>query len=235
MKKTHRKIIWFALAACALSLVAFMLFSPSGPKRAPSEGYTPLRDDALAARYRPLIDCPPEFGSLLALYYRAAKDSGGLVHIAYHPLWAREVNNAPGFSPFLSRSLYTGGLSLQRLMYGKGDIESIALTLDPASGELRHVDYETAEGYSPSQFSVTHKAVGVAGPFALPLRFRVVSWNHPFSLDKDAPAPAGQEGADAPLVYFGPSLWREDSMMKDPNTRIRKDRAHFEWEEKAAE
>jgi hypothetical protein len=235
MEKTHRKIIMLALAACALSLAAFALLFPSGPKRRPVEGYTPLRDDALAARYRPLIDCPPEFGPLLALYYRAAKDSGGLVHIAYHPLWAREVNNAPGFSPFLSRSLYTGGLSLQRLMYGKGDIESVALTLDPASGEIRRVDYETAESYSPSRFSVTHKAVGVAGPLALPVRFRVVSWNHLFSLEKDSPTPAARGDAEAPLQYFSSALWREYSMVKDPNTLLREDRAHFEWEEKAAE
>jgi hypothetical protein len=235
-----RKLPIAAIVVCAsfATILSFLLFTPSGPKKAPASSYASLRDDALAARYRPSIDCPAEFGPVIAVYYRAAKDEAGLVHIAYHPLWARERNSAPGFSPFLSRSLYTGGLSLQRLMFGKGDIESIALTVDPSSGEILRVEYETAQDYSPENFSVTHKNVFVEGPLAAPPRFSVVSWNHLFSLEKsEASQGPKADGAEArpPLSYFTAALWREYSMVKERETRLRKDRAHFDWEEIAAE
>lgn len=236
--KTKAKVALYIACACLVVLVAFLIFAPSGPRRASASGYASLRDDGLAARYRPSFDCPEEFGPILSVYYRAAKDEAGLIHIAYHPLWARERNAAPGFSPFLSRSLYTGGLSLQRLMYGKGDIESIALTVDPSTGTITRVEYETAQDYSPSKFSVTHKAVVAEGPLSAPPRFSVVSWNHLFALEKPESSPGPKDGAaesQPPLSYFSDALWREYSMQKAWETRLRKDRAHFSWEEAAAE
>lgn len=93
-------------------------------------GFKPLRDDALAQKYRPYL-LASEFGKPQALYYRASR-SGEKLYITYHYVWDREVNNAEGWKPWLSRNLYTGGLALQRTMFGKGDIEMVSLVLDDA-------------------------------------------------------------------------------------------------------
>jgi len=236
------------IVAILLVLVCFVVWYPTGKKEAPPACYTPLRDDDLAARYRPVFDCPAEFGPIVALYYRAARDDSGVIHIAYHPLWAGERNDTKAFGPFLSRILYTGGLSLQRLMYGPGDIETIGLAIDPASGKITEVDYETAADYDPSSFSVKHQDVSLKGSFDPPLRFQVASWNHLFALEENtaasaeaasgnavtsgaAPrAEAALTAAAAPLSYFTPELWAKYAIWKNPETILRKDRAHFPWE-----
>lgn len=228
------------LLALAVSFAALSFF-PSGKKGAPPAGYLPFRDDALAARYRPVFDCPEAYGPILAVYYRAAREAGaarsagdGLIHIAYHPVWARERNGAPGLKPFLSRALYTGGLSLQRAMFGKGDVESVALTIDPASGSVLEIRYETARAYSPSDFSVSHEMVVESHPPAGRPLFSVVSWNHLFRLE-GAAGEARAEAERAPLGYFSERLWRGYEMWKNPETLLRKNRAHFVWERASAE
>jgi len=271
MKARSKSLIIFAVFVAILAIVCFAIFYPTGKKEAPPEGYVPLRDDRMAARYMPVFECPPEFGPILAVYYRAAIDKTGLVHIAYHPVWVRERNDTKAFAPFMSRILYTGGLSLQRLMYGPGDIEAVAITIDMSSGEIQEVDYETAADYNPASFSVKHQAVSLKGSFAPPLRFRVMSWNHLFELsgnrkiqtatpsttapggaattgaasastpESPVPAPAAAAGSaapapapEAPLSYFTPELWAKYAMWKNPQTSVRKDRAHFVWERGAA-
>ncbi len=263
----HRaRWILLALLAFVVAAILFIAYFPAGKKEAPPAGFLPIRDDALAARYQPIFDCPAQYGAILALYYRAAKDEAGIIHIAYHPLWAKEENRAPGFGAFLSRYLYTGGLSLQHLMFGPGDIEAIGLAIDPASGAIIQIDYETAAHYDASKFSVTHEIVSQKGAFAAPLRFSVVSWNHLFALEGQggassvsagskgsvgaplsstpslsiAPAQGGAAGAQAsstqpPLSYFTPALWNRYGIWKNPQTILRKDRAHFAWERSAAE
>ena len=261
-KHKHR-VIFVIFIAVLLVLVCFVVWYPAGEKEAPPAGYSPLRDDDLAARYRPVFDCPAEFGPILAVYYRAARDDSGLIHIAYHPLWAEERNDTKSFWPFLSRILYTGGLSLQRLMYGPGDIETIGLAIDPASGKIVDVEYETAADYDPSRFSVKHQEVSLKGSFDPPLHFRVISWNHLFALEEGRATepgngalsvePASGEAASgnatsaeaasadaasgetasaetAPLSYFTPELWAKYAIWKNPETILRKDRAHFPWE-----
>ena len=236
-KHKHR-VIFAILIAILLVLVCFVVWYPVGEKEVPPAGYTPLRDDDLAARYRPVFDCPAEFGPILAVYYRAARDDLGLIHIAYHPLWAGERNNTKAFWPFLSRILYTGGLSLQRLMYGPGDIETIGLAIDPASGKIVEIDYETAADYDPSRFSVKHQEVSLEGSFDPPLHFRVISWNHLFALEENGATEPGTgvlsvepvSGEAAPLSYFTPELWAKYAIWKNPETILRKDRAHFPWE-----
>jgi len=183
--RSKHRLIFAIIIAVLIVLVCFVVWYPAGEKEAPPAGYTPLRDDDLAARYRPVFDCPTEFGPILAVYYRAARDDSGLIHIAYHPLWAGERNDTKAFWPFLSRILYTGGLSLQRLMYGPGDIETIGLAIDPASGKIVEVDYETAADYDPSRFGVKHQEVTLKGSFDPPLHFQVISWNHLFRLEED--------------------------------------------------
>ena len=230
MKKSTKLAIGFGVSALAIVLFLVFAYYPTNRRENPPTGYTPIRDDALASRYEPLFDCPPEFGPILAVYYRAAKDNSGVIHLAYHPVWTRERNDAKAWESFLSRWLYTGGLSLQRAMYGIGDIESIGIALDPATGGISEIDYETAANYTPSSFSVKHLKVAKKGQFSLPLRFQVMSWNHLFFLEEKVPVSLEKPSADIPLAYFTPELWSKYSMWKNPETLFRKDRAHFIWE-----
>lgn len=231
-----------SILGLGMILVLFVFLWPTGRRESPPAGYVPLRDDALAARYCPLIEGPEAYGAILAVYYRAARDEAGRIHLAYHPAWAREVNREPGWGPFLSRSLYTGGLSLQRAMFGRGDIETVGLTLDP-EGRIIELEYERAKDYDPKAFSVSHEKVLEKGPFELPLSFRVMSWNHLFSREGLAQGmtvwaagdmgPSGAVRVD--LAYFSPALWASYGMWKNPETLLRKDRAHFAWERAAAQ
>lgn len=235
-----------AVVAMALAaLVLFVALWPMGKREAPPAGFLPLRDDALAARWCPILESEPAFGRPLAIYYRISRDGEGRTRIAYHPAWAREANRGPGWGPFLSRALYTGGLSLQRAMFGRGDIETIGLDISP-QGRLLEVEYERARDYDPAAFSVTHEKVLDKGPFTLPLRLKVMSWNHLFAREAEAsPAPALEiwaagDAAPAgarplPLAYFSSELWASYAMWKNPETLLRKDRAHFPWERAAAD
>jgi len=160
-------------------------------------------------------------------------------------------------------------------MYGPGDIETIGLAIDPASGKIVEVDYETAADYDPSRFGVKHQEVTLKGSFDPPLHFQVISWNHLFRLEEDRatelgngalsvepasnkvtsaerasgeaasantgstevaaavvalPGVAMEPLAEAPLSYFTPELWAKYAIWKNPETILRKDRAHFPWE-----
>ena len=276
-RKISYTTIFAIIIAVFLLLLCFVLYYPTGKQESPPTGYAPLRDDELAAHFQPVFDCPTEFGPILAVYYRAAIDDSGIIHIAYHPLWERERNNAKGIGPFLSRILYTGGLSLQGLMFGPGDIEAVALAIDPVGWKIVEIDYETAADYNPSAFSVKHKAVSLTGSFALPIRFKVISWNHLFELEEQGasdakalvapatiigftmppstaapdkvidyatahaeaiassaapPTPIASSNSipEAALSYFTPELWDKYGIWKNPETILRKDRAHFIWE-----
>ncbi|HEY9053309.1 MAG TPA: hypothetical protein VIO60_00680 [Rectinemataceae bacterium] len=136
---------------------------------------------------------------------------------------------------FLSRILYTGGLSLQRIMFGVKDIESVEIVLDSERERGVKVAYETAQDYDPRAFGVKHVLRRVSGPFDLPIRFDVVSWNHLFELAADR---GGASGGPVPErlapEYFTPDLWNYFGMQKNPETALKKDRAHFEWERHAA-
>ncbi len=228
----------FTLGAIVIiALIGFFLAAyPLGPRETPPSGYAPLRDDNLALRYLPSFDCPEEFGPIIAVYYRSASEESGILRMAYHPVWERERNDTKAFLPFLSRWLYTGGLSLQRAMYGKGDVESIGISIDPVTGEILGIEFETAAGYSSSDFSVRHEKVIRKGPFSLPLRFKVMSWNHLFALDETiVPNNDRTLGAGGPpLGYFTSGLWDEYAMWKNPETILRKNRAHFIWERAAS-
>ena len=225
-RKTIATIVLGTLGIILVALIGFVFFAPTGSAEGMPAGFSPLRDDALANRFQPVFICPPEYGPIVAIYYRAATDASGLVHIAYHPVWSSERNDSAGLAPFFSRALYTGGLSLQRLMFGKGDVESVALSIDHGSGTVVAIQYERAKDYDPSSFSVTHEEVEERGDFTLPLVFEVMSWNHLFSHSKAIV----EEGSQVPVQYFTPALWQEYGMQKYPPTRVRKDRAHFAWE-----
>ena len=254
MKK--KAAVWgLSIVAVVLSLCSLCIYWPIGKKETPPEGYTALRDDDLARRYCPVFETPSSFGPIVAIYYRAARDGAGKLLIAYHPVWQREINTNAGWGPFFSRTIYTGGLSLQRAMFGKGDVESIGVTID-AAGEVVGLEYETAKDYRPGSFSVTHLPIKEEVKVSLPLRFRIVSWNHLFSRnvnETSAMASAVITGTDVgreaetrdifaaegldvpgarsvPFGYFSAKLWSEYAMWKNPETILRKNRSHFIWE-----
>lgn len=254
MKK--KALAWsLSIAAMLLILFLFTFYWPTGKREMPPEGYTAFQDDVLALRYCPVFESSPSYGPIMAIYYRAARDGAGNLHIAYHPVWKEESNRSAGWGPFLSRTIYTGGLSLQRIMFGKGDVESIGVTID-AEGDISGLEYETTKDYDPRSFSVTHLPVKVAAPIGLPLHFRIASWNHLFvrlgneSAETDIPSIEGTEvgrdqddreifaaeGADVldarsvPFGYFSAELWSDYAMWKNPETILRKNRSHFVWE-----
>ena len=233
-KKSHPSIVGRRTNRIDILLVYVIVFQVAFPQLAqkewPTQGWTPIKDDALAARFAPEFRCPSEFGPVAALYYRAALDAEGRIHIAYHPVWERERNDTKSFMAFLSRALYTGGLSLQRIMFGMKDIESVALTLDGEREHILEAIYETARDYDPRAFGVKHEKKTASGPFELPLRFEVISWNHLFELS----AQRGDEAARLEPEYFSPELWKAFGMWKNPETALKKNRAHFEWERVAA-
>ncbi len=255
----HRglRITLAVLAGIALLWIAALLI-PTGPRLALPEGYEALADDALAAKFCPVFDCPREYGPIVDIYYRASKSkSDGSIYIAYHPVWVREWNSASGFGPSMNRAFYTGGLSLQKTMYGKGDIESIGLKLSPDASRILEIRYETARGYNASDFSVSHQNVVIESPAQGRPHFAVVSWNHLFGLAAAAPgfSAAGGDSAkltaaaagtsdgntpaaiwepypagQVPVSYFTSKLWNDYEMWKNPRTLLKKDRAHFVWE-----
>jgi len=105
---------------------------------------------------------------------------------------------------------------------------------------------------------VKHQEVSLKGSFDPPLHFRVISWNHLFALEEgratepgngalsvepasgeaasgnatsaEAASAEAASGETAPLSYFTPELWAKYAIWKNPETILRKDRAHFPWE-----
>ncbi|MGL4368592.1 MAG: hypothetical protein ACRCUT_02820 [Spirochaetota bacterium] len=196
--------------------------------------FTPLRDDALAQEYAPYIINDDGYGSLLGIYYRAASDSDGNIWLAFHPIWPYERNTASGCSPWLSRSLYTGGIALQRTMFGPGDIEVLVVKLDKNRKPVL-VQYETAENYDASAFSVKHKTVTIDQDLSFPLYFRVISWNHLFDLSDAAFSGKGFSLIRSAPVYFSAEDWTCYGMTKEKTGALSKNRAHRAWELPAVE
>ncbi len=192
------------------------------------EDYTPVRVDSVAQRYVPIVIPGEKFDKPVRLLYRASRDTHGDIHLAYHFIWEKEENNAEGFMPFLSRNLYTGGLSLQRVMFGKGDVEVVGMVISP-KGMIKRLEYETAADYDPRDFSVKHKDVTVDGPVSKPVCFEIISWNHMFDYRKDSTEKCNN-GVRLQAEYFTKELWEEYTMFKREETMLKKNRAHFKWE-----
>lgn len=232
------------VAALFAVLLAAAYFLPTDGGSPYPSGFTPIRDDTLAARFAPVFIEGDAVNPVRSLYYRAARSDDGSILIAYHPVWAYEKNETgTGAGPILSRWVYTGGLSLQRLMFGKGDVETIAVRLDSNLAPVT-VWYEYPASYSVNDFSVRHATREAAYPAGGErLAFAVVSWNHLFDLAETADSGTANSAAAAePAVvsnlvpeYFSDALWTEYAMVKTRQTRIRKNRAHYPWERRSAE
>ena len=198
-------------------------------------GFTPVKDDQFAAKYAPRVLRNEKYGNPFALYYRASKNESGNIHVTYHYIWEREVNLGSGWRPFMSRWLYTGGLGIQKITFGKGDIEQVSLIVNPR-GEVIQLLFETAESYSDSDFGVRHKTIKLDGKFRNHQVFDVISWNHLFRLMendefelKDKLLPLRTPS------YFTEALWQGYTMVKREEKLLSKNRAHLPYEREYVE
>ncbi len=212
--------------------VIFLAVRPTAHHSPEAPGFVPVDEPALATRFVPEV-WSGEFESPTRLLYRMARDERGRVHIVYHFVWPGERNPGPGWGPRLSRWVYTGGLGLQRIMFGKGDIELVVVVVGP-DGRLEELLFETAEAYDPRAFGVRHRDVRLRGPAASAPGFalRVMSWNHLFEpLARAGAAPRGSRVTLAP-EYFTNELWEEYTMFRQKETFFRRSRAHEPFERK---
>ncbi len=229
MSRMPRKAPTLAIVGAIVVALFYLSQRTVRENAADAPGYAPLRDDALAAAHAPRLLAPrgPEFGPAPAdpeaLYYRASRDDQGRLHLAYFFAWPYERNESPGLAPWLNRMLYTGGLSLQRVLFGPGDVEVVSLVIRP-DGRVESVEYEIAENYDPARFGVKHKAVTETENLAGELYFRVASWNHLFVRVR-TPAPDDRALALKPQ-YFTEELWERYRMFKARETALSRNRAH---------
>lgn len=223
-----QKVI-IALPVLALAILIYILNRPVRFNSNDVPGFSPIKNDELARKFSPLLIPKNEYGLPKALYYRASKDDSDNIHLTYHFVWDNEENTGSGLKPFLSRWIYTGGLSIQKIMYGKKDLEIVAFTLNP-NEEIIKVVYETAENYNDGDFSVKHKTIVLEGKFEPRLVFEVISWNHLFNkIDKSENELDGQVMLLNP-EYFSEELWKEYEIVKEEETILKKNRAHQIYE-----
>lgn len=226
--KKIRLIILFILG-----LILFILFCPLKINKNSVNGYEPIKNDVLANEFKPVIISNNEFSIPYKILYRSAIDDENNTYIAYHIFWDREINLTNGIMPFLSRNIYTGGLKIQKLMYGKEDVEVIEIKLNPDKEVIR-VQYETAENYNPNNFGVEHKNVVVEETDLETYEnrvFEVISWNHLFDLKKIHDLEMNdKETVDIEVEYFNNEEWEEYEMSKKITTILKKDRAHYGYE-----
>ncbi|MBK8397304.1 MAG: hypothetical protein IPL26_18975 [Leptospiraceae bacterium] len=196
-------------------------------------GFTPIKDDEFAKRYAPSLESGSIHGDPFAIYYRASKDLEGNTHITYHYFWEKEENTGSGMGPFFNRNIYTGGIKLQKSMFGKGDIEMVSFMIDK-SGKIQQVEYETAENYEPNKFGVKHKHVERNGFHKEPVLFKVISWNHLFDYIGDNTINTPNTIRLIPQ-YFNQSLWEEYAMVKEKESFLSRNRAHKPYEKEFIE
>lgn len=214
------------LVVLVLFSVAFYLNFPVRYNQNEVQLFEPIEDLALAEKFKPVVVKSSMYGDPVKLYYRASRDPAGNIYLGYHFLWEKEENNASGLKPFLSRWLYTGGLSLQKFMFGPADIEAVFLTISSDHRPLT-LEYETPGNYSDQNFSVEHRKAMRVAPLPEKLVFRTVSWNHLFVLEDK---PVKEDTISLPVEYFSEDLWQKYKMVKKVEKRINRSRAHKEFE-----
>lgn len=215
--------------AVILGVVTFWVLRPIRDTDFSTGGLTPIRDDALAARFAPVILRHELYGAPSRLLYRMAKSPAGEIHIAYHPFYVNEENPHAGFGATMSRLVYTGGYGLKDRMFGPADIELIEVVLS-AAGKPQLIAFEDARNYDPRSFSVQHYAVSVQNPLP-PFCFEIRSWNH---LVAQRPADLCKATAALRPEYFSEKEWLEFKMVKKSEAILRRNRAHRQFERAAA-
>ncbi|MCE9501373.1 MAG: hypothetical protein K8R21_12875 [Leptospira sp.] len=226
------KKILFAIICLLFLTILILRFYVVKKNKTHADGFTPFRDDLFAKKYSPAVLKSTEFGNPIRLLYRAARDNSGQAHITYHYIWEKEENISDGFGPFLSRNIYTGGLSLQKIIFGKNDIEIVSLLIN-RNGKIASMEYETAENYNPKNFSVKHKTIEINMNIPSAFFFRVISWNHLFDLvdNGNNPLPGRKDLNDLLPEYFTEKLWNEFEMFKENETFFKRSRAQALYEQ----
>jgi len=194
-----------------------------------------MENQELAEKYCPVIvqgeGIKPEPE---AIFYRMAEEDGHIL-IAYHIVWAYEKDSGRGFWKVWNRLFYTGGLHLQKVIFGPGDVEAIELKIDKKSGRIIRIRYETARVRKSGK--IKHIPLVVEQdqiPPALPLYFEVISWNHLFKLIDPGQA-KGKKIYQLKPKYFTDQLWEHYRMTKKHQGPLSQDRAHFGWETRGKE
>ena len=215
----------FASLVIVAGVVAFWVLRPLRDSDTSLEGFTPMRDDALATRFAPVIRPHVLYGKPERLLYRMGKSATGEISIAYHPLYSDERNPHSGFGAAMSRAIYTGGLRIKDIMFGPADIELIEIVLDLNRTAVK-IAYEDADRYNPKSFSVRHLPRSFINP-PRPFCFATVSWNHMFALEP--PARCSQRDALTP-EYFSEEAWQHYKMIKKTEAMLRRNRRHRPYE-----
>ncbi|MCS6985527.1 MAG: hypothetical protein NZM25_10445 [Leptospiraceae bacterium] len=185
----------------------------------------PVRDDSFAQKFCPQIKAHPQYGSPYRMLYRLGIDNSGGFYLACHPVYEKEENPHEGFLPLLSRLVYTGGLSLQKIIFGPEDVELIEVRINQ-KGEIYHIGYEDAENYNPTSFSVKHRPLTLLGGKP-PLCFGIRSWNH---MVYPLPAKDCRDNT-IKVEYFSEGLWKKYRMFKEREGFLRKSRRFaYPWE-----
>lgn len=228
-KLDHRGLRALVTILIILGLITFWVLRPIKETDFGTPGYTPLRDDALAEKFAPIILVHPVHGFPTRMLYRMARNSAGDIFIAYHPFFAHEENNHGGFGAFMSRIIYTGGLHIKDIMFGPADIELIEVAVNKQKTPIL-LAYEDAENYDPRKFSVKHLSKSVADP-KMPFCFDIPTWNHMFAL-REATACAGQKPLK--IEYFSDAEWAQFKMVKKTEAILRRNRMHRVYERVSA-
>ncbi len=191
-----------------------------------------VKDQKLAEKYCPIIvqakNIKPEPE---AIYYRMAEEDGTLL-IAYHIAWAYEKDDQKGPIHAWTRATYTGGLHLQKIIYGPGDIEAIEFKIDKKTGKILRIRFETARFSEKGK--VIHIPVVLCGkecPSKPPIYLEVISWNHLFKIITPEQA-KGKKIYQLKPKYFDEKLWQYYRITKKHQGPLSRDRAHFQWETK---
>jgi len=221
---------FFGIFFVILGVVTFWVLRPIRETNFSTGDFTPLRNDVLAKKHLPIILPHALYGAPERILYRMARDATDSIHIAYHPYYTSEENPHAGFGAALSRYLYTGGLKLQRLIFGPADVELIEVILSN-TGAVREIHYEDAKNYKPQSFSVQHEAKAVQNPES-PFCFETRSWNHMFALVSAARCTGVNP---PPVTYFSDVEWQRCKMVKKTEAILRRNRAHRIYERVAAQ
>ena len=188
-----------------------------------------LQDDTLARKYCPVIvqdkDIEPEVSHI---YYRMGEDESRIL-IAYHVTWPYEKDESKGIAGAWDKLFYTGGLKLQKKIFGPEDNEVIELAIDKKTGNIIRLRYESAQ-VSKTEKKVKQNHMGTEETSAeLPLYFETITWNHMFAHIKPDQVSGKQVYKIAP-EYFTQERWGYYQMSKKHQTLLSQDRAYYNWE-----
>ena len=224
---SKRKGYWLI----AILLVASVPLVCAGAYQWPDEkaALTHFQDQALAEKFCPIIvqgdNIKPDPWQI---YYRMAQDDSR-IFIAYHVAWAYEKDETTGLLAAVNKVFYTGGLKLQKKIFGPEDIEVIEFVIDKKSGKIARIRYESATVEKVGEkVKQNHqgKEVKNAEP---PTYFETITWNHMFNMLSPGQI-NGKKVFKLKPEYFTQERWDYYKMSKKHKNLLSQDRAHYNWE-----